>query len=104
MDDFGRARDGGGVPLTEEERKQRHYEQYGTYEVPSRGTGLQSIGILKGLTNPEGMNRADIWGMILGASLGWYLSSRYPNLIMKYVGVVVGAELGILVSRLVGKR
>jgi uncharacterized protein YneF (UPF0154 family) len=29
-----------GQPLTEEERRQRHYALYGTTELPPRGTGL----------------------------------------------------------------
>ena len=29
-----------GHPLTEEERRQRHYALYGTTELPPRGTGL----------------------------------------------------------------
>lgn len=33
-----------GVPLTETERAQRHYERYGTYETPPRGTGLRRLG------------------------------------------------------------
>jgi len=30
-----------GKPLTEEERRERHYERYGTTELPPRGTGLR---------------------------------------------------------------
>lgn len=29
-----------GVPLTDEERMQRHYQQFGTTDLPTRGTGL----------------------------------------------------------------
>ena len=31
-----------GKPLTDEQRKQRHYQMYGTYVLPPRGTGLTS--------------------------------------------------------------
>jgi hypothetical protein len=33
-----------GEPKTEEERRETHYEKYGSYELPPRGTGLISQG------------------------------------------------------------
>lgn len=103
---------GQGVPLTEKERAQRHYEQYGTDELPPRGTGLsgikgfgmpqlQSIGVLKQLNNPVDINTTDLLGLIGGGVTGWLISKKWPNMVIKYVGVVVGAELGILIARLV---
>ena len=35
---------GKGVPLTDAERAARHYEQYGVFELPERGTGLGFLG------------------------------------------------------------
>ena len=34
-----------GQPRTEEERLERHYERYGTTELPPRGTGLQESSV-----------------------------------------------------------
>ena len=104
---FGEAREerGQGVPLTDEERRARHYEQYGSFELPPRGTGLQSLGVIKGLGNPEiGISKPDIIGMVVGGLAGWFISTKFPNMVVKYVGVVVGAELGILIARMVGSK
>ena len=69
------------------------------------GVGLQSLGILKGLGNPEiPVSTSDIVGLLVGGLAGWWISTKFPNMVVKYVGVVVGAELGILVARLIGRR
>ena len=73
-----------------------------TFEQIGQGTGLQSLGILKGLGNPEiGVSTSDIIGLVIGGGLGWWISSKWPNMVVKYVGVVVGAELGILIARMI---
>lgn len=43
---IGQAREdrGKGVPLTDEERLYRHFEQTGEWDLPERGTGLTGIG------------------------------------------------------------
>ena len=33
-----------GIPLTDAERAQQHFDQYDTYDLPPRGTGLDGIG------------------------------------------------------------
>lgn len=43
MLDQAREERGRGIPLTDEERTRRHYEQYGTEILPPRGSGLSSI-------------------------------------------------------------
>ena len=95
---------GYGTPLTDEERTERHYEQYGTTELPPRGTGLSglnSIGLIRSIGNPEySINNRDVAGLIGGGLAGWYIAKRYPNMVVKYVGIVVGAELGILIARM----
>ena len=63
---------------------------------------LQSIGMLQQLTtNPAGVSKADIVGLVGGSLVGWYISNKFPKVIVKYIGVVVGAELGILIARMV---
>ena len=63
---------------------------------------LQSLEVLKSLSNPlTGVSTQDIVGMIGGGLLGWWISSKFPKAIVKYIGVIVGAELGILVARLI---
>ena len=71
---------------------------------PSSGTGLQSLGLLKGLGNPEiPVSTSDIIGLISGGLVGWWIATKFPNMVVKYVGVVVGAELGILIARMTTK-
>ncbi len=67
------------------------------------GIGLQSLEVLKGLGNPETISKSDIIGLVSGGLVGWWISNKFPNMVVKYVGVVVGAELGILIARLVRK-
>jgi len=58
-----------GVPLTEEERMQRHYEIYGTTDLPPRGTGaLQNAGKLEGID--WGLF---FWGGVAGVVVGYFL-------------------------------
>ena len=65
-------------------------------------TGLQSLEILKSIINPGIPTAAtDIWGLLVGGGIGWYISNKFPNMVVKYVGVVVGAELGILIARMI---
>ena len=76
-------------------------------EIPflEQSSGLQSLGILQGLGNPEvGISNRDIIGMITGGLAGWWISTKFPNMVVKYVGVVVGAELGILIARMFSSR
>ena len=110
---------GKGVPFTEEERAQKHFEEYGTKNLPPRGTGLgripglgglggfelQSMKVLKGMGNPGiTTSTPDIIGLIAGGALGFYLAKRWPNMMIKGIGVIIGAELGIIAARLIGRR
>ncbi len=62
---------------------------------------LQSIKLLQSLGNPEyQISKAEILGLSLGGIAGWWIANKFPNMVVKYVGVVVGAELGILIARL----
>ncbi len=61
---------------------------------------LNSLGVLKSISTGD-INRADIIGLLVGAAGGWFLANKWPNMIIKYVGIVVGAELGIIVARLI---
>ena len=64
--------------------------------------GLQSIGLLQSLGNPDyQISTGDIVGLLCGGLAGWVIAKKWPNMVIKYVGVVVGAELGILVARMV---
>lgn len=111
---LGQAREdeerGAGIPFTVDERVRRHYAQYGTTELPPRGTGLggfelQSIGVLKGMTSigqSEGnVLVSDILGLVGGGALGFYIAKRWPHSIVKWIGVIVGAELGIVLVRII---
>ena len=63
---------------------------------------LQSIKILQSIGNPEyQISKGDILGLAFGGLLGWWISNKWPNMVVKYVGVVVGAELGILIARMI---
>ena len=65
---------------------------------------LQSLGILKGLSNPTDIPRSDIIGLLIGGSVGWVVAKKFPNTVVKVVGVVVGAELGILIARMLASK
>ena len=66
-----------------------------------KGFGLQSIGILKSLGNPETtIPKTDIAGLLIGGLIGWWVAKKFPNMIIKYVGIIAGAELGILIARM----
>ena len=70
-------------------------------EIPGLSS-LQSLQMLQSIGNPETViSRTDIAGLIGGGLIGWWLAAKYPKMIVKYVGVIVGAELGILIARLV---
>lgn len=73
-------------------------------EEETKLPGLQSLGVLKGLTNPASVSKTDIAGLIGGGLAGWFIANKFPNMIVKYVGVVVGAELGILIARWLGGK
>ena len=105
MDSFDGAREdrGYGIPLTDEERQARHFDRYGTQTLPPRGTGLQSIGVIQSIGDTAGI-KSDVIGLLAGGFVGWYVSKRWPNMVVKYVGIVVGAELGIIISRLIGNK
>jgi len=72
--------------------------------LPTGGAGLQSIGVFQQLSgDPANVQKTDIIGMLVGGLAGWYLSAKFPNAVVKYVGIVVGAELGIMIARMTGK-
>ena len=90
---------------TDEERQEKHYEKYGTTYLPPGGTGLElnSIKLLKGLGNPEvGVVKTDVTGLIVGGLVGLCVAKKWPHFIIKGIGVIAGAELGILLARLIG--
>lgn len=66
---------------------------------------LQSIGLLKGLSeNPEQVPKTDIAGLVVGGLVGWYIATKFPKHVIKLVGVAFGAELGILIARMVNNK
>ena len=101
---------GKGIPFTEEERAARHYEQYGTTDLPPRGTGLgelPAIKVLKSFASPDSIGnigqmtsaqRAGLIGLVVGGLVGWYVAKRWPNFIVKWVGVIAGANLGVIIA------
>ena len=102
---------GQGIPLTDEQRSARHFDQYGTYDLPQRGTGLKGIGNFKiaGILgqmqgDPASVNSTDVVGLIGGAALGWYVARKWPKGIITYLGIVVGAELGLRIATLIRDR
>lgn len=54
-----------GVPLSDAQRAERHYQQYGTRNIPPRGTGLGQP--VKGSLDVTGFIQGLTVGFILGA-------------------------------------
>jgi hypothetical protein len=89
-----------GIPLTDEERAEQHYEKYGTTDLPPRGTGLRSLGMIRQLNeNPESIPKAEIIGAGLGLLVGWFVTRKMSNQMLKYGSMILGVELGILTSK-----
>jgi hypothetical protein len=102
MDAFDSARRA-GMPRTDEERMENHYNQYGTYSLPPRGTGLgslKSIGVIKDVTAGT-FDKSDLIGLLVGGAAGWLVAKKWPTAVVKYIGIAVGAELGIIAARAV---
>lgn len=74
---IGEAREGEergrGTPLTDEEREERHVEEYGTNELPPRGTGLGqgSDGTLP--VQKAFWRQDNIWAWIAGLGGGFLI-------------------------------
>ena len=73
-------------------------------EVVTQNIGLPALNSVKLLQSIGqtgiSIDRNDIIGLIAGAVLGWMVAKKWPNMVVKYVGVIVGAEMGILVARM----
>jgi hypothetical protein len=57
-----------GQPLTEEERRQRHYATFGDTNVPPRGTGLGNPGVARELTTDDFLA-----GLVVGFMVGAFI-------------------------------
>ena len=70
-------------------------------DVLPNGIGsLQSLQVLQSIGNPDyPLNKQDLIGLIGGGLAGWLASKKYP-MIPVYVGIIVGAEIGILIARM----
>ena len=62
-------------------------------------TNLQSMGVLQSMGNPEASTPLpDIVALIAGGLLGWYVVRKNQGM-GKYAGVLIGAELGLMILR-----
>jgi len=68
---------------------------------PLQGTGLQSLAVLGKLGSLTPVPTADLIGLAVGGILGWMVSRKFPKMIVSYIGVIAGAELGIMAVRLI---
>jgi len=66
-------------------------------EMPS----LNSLKVLGSIANPSTVSTPDIVGLVGGGVIGWMVAKKYPKMVVKYIGIIVGAELGILISRVI---
>jgi len=102
---------GHGIPFTEAERARQHFEQYGSWNTPPRGTGLgfelPAIRVLKNLANPSnigsigalsGTQKAGLIGLFLGGFAGWFIAKKWPGFVVKWVGVAAGANIGVVIA------
>jgi hypothetical protein len=63
---------------------------------------LNSLKVLKSIGSTGTINKTDITGLIIGGAVGWYVANKFPNMIVKYLGIIVGSEIGIIIARLFG--
>jgi len=67
---------------------------------PKNTNNLRSLKTLQQLNeDPSSVSMTDIIGLVGGGALGLYVSTKFPNAIVKYIGIIVGAELGIAIAR-----
>lgn len=87
---------GYGRPLTDEERRVKHYATYGTTQLPPRGTGLQRPMVAVG-GRPVGRQQFIIdpfWGgVILGAVITLLLVTATGKAILSSAGYRVAKKI-----------
>lgn len=73
---------------------------------PLSGTGieLQSLGVIRDIGETGTIATSDIIGLIGGGAFGFYIAKRWPHSIIKWIGVIVGAELGIVLTRIIKSK
>jgi len=77
-----------GMPLTDEERARRHYQLYGTTELPPRGTG-------RGLATPK----------LISWDLGTFVVGGIVGVIGAYfIFTSTGRKIGYRVGERVARR
>lgn len=73
-------------------------------ETKGIGLELPMASVLKGIGQTGEIPKADIAGMIVGGLAGYLLARKWPNFIVKWVGVIAFANLGIVISRWISNR
>jgi hypothetical protein len=62
--------------------------------------GFKSLGVLQSIAAPGStLNSSLIWdaaGVLLGGALGWWVTKKYSKSSSPLMGVLIGAELGLL--------
>ena len=77
-------------------------ESLGGTGVPGTGIRLQSLDLIQSVVDPSlPISKGEIIGLVAGGLAGWIIANKFSLSAVKYIGAIVGAELGILIARLV---
>lgn len=76
---------------------EQSYLEKGLAKLP-----LKSLQTLRGLGQTDSViDKGDVIGLLLGAIAGFIIAKKWPGSIVKYVGVIVGAEAGVIISQVI---
>lgn len=68
---------------------------------PLGNDNLKSIQLIKSMGTGTVPEKSDLIGLLTGGVIGLLIARKWPGFVVKSVGIVVGAELGIQVASMI---